>query len=147
MDAEHMEWLATQIVDAAIKVHRALGPGLLESVYKKALKRELELRGISVREEVPVYLNYEDVDVGKGFEIDLLVEDEIIIETKAKDSLVPVDMAQMITHLKLYDRHLGFLINFNVTLLKFGLKRIVYKYSYFSGTEITVSKMPPDTAD
>jgi len=116
------------IIDSAITVHRELGPGLLESAYQLALKRELELRGLHVKSNVPVTLIYKDQPLGKAYEIDLLVEDEIIIENKSVETLNPVFQFQVITYLKLYNKQLGYLINFNVPLLKDGLKRIVNNY-------------------
>ncbi len=115
-------------MDACITVHRELGPGLLESAYEVSLKRELELRGLNVKSQVPVHLNYKGVDLGKAYAIDLLVENEIIIEAKATDMMHPVFEAQLITYLKLYGKHLGYLVNFNVTLVKDGFRRIVYKF-------------------
>jgi GxxExxY protein len=115
-------------LDAAITVHRELDPGLLESAYQPALKRELELRGVKVRAKVPVELFYKGVSLGKTYEIDLLVEDEIIIENKVTDGLIRIFTFQVITYLKLYNKNLGYLINFNVPLLKDGFKRIVYNF-------------------
>ena len=106
-------------------VHRELGPGLLESAYQFALKRELELRGLYVRPKVPVELIYKEVSLGKAYEIDLLVEEEIVIENKSVEALLPIHTFQVITYLKLYKKKLGYLINFNVPLLKDGFKRIV----------------------
>ena len=116
------------ILDAAITVHRELGPGLLESAYQLAFKRELALRGLSVKAKVPVELFYKEIFLGKTYEIDLLVEEEIIIENKSTDGLAPISTFQVITYLKLYKKSLGYLINFNVPLLKDGFKRIVYKF-------------------
>jgi GxxExxY protein len=113
------------ILDAAITVHRELGPGLLESAYQLALKHELELRGFHVKARVPVELVYKNQPLGKAYEIDLLVEDEIIIENKSVEIMNPVYQFQVITYLKLYNKKLGYLINFNVPLLKDGFKRIV----------------------
>ena len=105
-----------------------MGAGLLESAYEISLKRELELRGLNVKAQVPVHLNYKGVDLGKTYVIDLLVENEIIIEVKAVEIMIPIFEAQIITYLKLYNKSLGYLINFNVTLLKDGFRRIVYKF-------------------
>ena len=116
------------ILDAAITVHRELGPGLLESAYQLAMKRELELRGLKVKAGVPVELTYKDEPLGKAYEIDLLVEDEIVIENKSVDLMNPVFQFQVITYLKLYNKRLGYLINFNVPLLKDGFKRIVNNF-------------------
>ncbi len=116
------------IVDSAITVHRELGAGLLESAYQLALKRELELRGLNVVANVPVSLHYKGKQLGKAYEIDLLVENEIVIENKSVETLNPVFQFQVITYLKLYNKQLGYLINFNVPLLKEGLKRIVNNF-------------------
>jgi GxxExxY protein len=106
------------ILDASITVHRELGAGLLESAYQFSLVSELRLRGISVQQKVPLPLFYKGLDSGKCFEIDILVENEIIIELKAVDSMLPVFMAQIITYLKLSNKKLGYLINFNVPYLE-----------------------------
>ena len=128
MTKERLNEIGGITLDAAITVHRELGPGLLESAYRLALKRELELRNLYVRMHVPVDLIYKELDLGKCYEIDLLVEDEIIIETKSCDGITPIFTAQVITYLKLYNKTLGYLINFNVSLLKDGFKRIVYNF-------------------
>ena len=128
MTREKLNEIGGVILDAAITVHRELGAGLLESAYEISLKRELELRGLNVKAQVPVHLSYKGVDLGKTYVIDLLVEDEIIIEVKAVEIMIPIFEAQIITYLKLYNKSLGYLINFNVTLLKDGFRRIVYKF-------------------
>ena len=128
MDKARLNEIGAIILDAAITVHRELGPGLLESAYQLALKRELELRGLRVRAKVPVELVYKDVSLGKAYEIDLLVEEEVIVENKSTDGIAPIFTFQVITYLKLYNKNLGYLINFNVPLLKDGFKRIVYNF-------------------
>ena len=128
MTREKLNEIGGVILDAAITVHRELGAGLLESAYEISLNRELELRGLNVKAQVPVHLSYKGVDLGKTYIIDLLVEDEIIIEVKAVEIMTPIFEAQIITYLKLYNKSLGYLINFNVTLLKDGFRRIVYKF-------------------
>lgn len=125
---EELNNLGGIILDAAITVHRELGPGLLESAYELALARELELRGLSVKTQVAVELMYKDVSLGKAYVMDILVEDEIIIEIKSVEVMNPVYTAQLITYLKLANKHLGYLINFNIPLLKDGFKRIVYEF-------------------
>ena len=101
----------------------------MESAYQLALKRELELRGLKVRAKVPVELVYKDVPLGKAYEIDLLVEDEVIIENKSVEIMAPVFIFQVITYFKLYhQKRLGYLINFNVQYLKDGFKRIVNNF-------------------
>lgn len=128
MDKARLNEIGGIILDAAISVHKELGPGLLESAYQLALKRELELRGMRVRAKVPVELMYKDVSLGKAYEIDLLVEEEIIVENKSTDGIAPIFSFQVITYLKLYNKNLGYLINFNVPLLKDGFRRIVYNF-------------------
>jgi GxxExxY protein len=130
MTNKELNDIGAVILDAAITVHKELGPGLLESAYQLALKRELELRGLNVKARIPVELVYKEVPLGKAYEIDLLVENKVIIENKACDGFSPIFMAQLITYLKLYNRQLGYLINFNVPLLKDGFKRVVYKLQY-----------------
>ena len=128
MNRERLNEIGGIILDAAITVHRELGPGLLESAYQIALKRELELRGLKVKAKVPVELIYKEIPLGKAYEIDLLVEDEVVIENKSCEGITPIFLAQVITYLRLYNKNLGYLINFNVPLLKDGFKRIVHKF-------------------
>jgi GxxExxY protein len=116
------------ILDAAITVHRELGPGLLESAYELALARELELRGVSTQTQLPVDLTYKGISLGKAYVMDLLVENEIIVEIKSVEIMNPVYTAQLITYLKLANKRLGYLINFNVPLLKDGFRRIVSEF-------------------
>ena len=128
MDNQRLNEIGGIILDAAITVHKELGAGLLESAYQLALKRELELRGLFIKARVPVELIYKNVPLGKVYEIDLIVEGEIIIENKSCEGISPIFIAQLITYLKLYNKKLGYLINFNVPLLKDGFKRIVNNF-------------------
>ena len=128
MENDKLNRLGAIILDCAITVHKFLGPGLLESAYQIALKRELELRGLKVRSHVPIELIYREMPLGKVYEIDLLVEEEIIIENKSCESITPIFLAQVLTYLKIKDKRLGYLINFNVLLLKDGFKRIVHQF-------------------
>lgn len=128
MDKIRYEYLANQIFIACLEVHKQLGPGLLESVYEFALVKELQLRDIFVQYQVKVPLMYKGHETGKDFYIDVLVENEIVIEAKAVDLLHPVHQAQLLSYLKLSDKRLGFLVNFNVVLLKDGFKRMVNNY-------------------
>jgi GxxExxY protein len=105
-----------------------MGPGLLESVYELCLMKELELRGIKARNQVSVPLVYKEFELSKEFKIDILVEDEIILELKSVETIPPVYVAQTISYLKLMDKRLGFLINFNVPLMKQGIQRFVNNY-------------------
>lgn len=128
MTRDDLNALGGEILDACIEVHKQLGPGLLESVYVFALRRELELREIFSEAEVKVPLFYKGYDTGKYYEIDLLVEKEIIIEAKSVEKSLPIHEAQIISHLKLVDKRLGYLVNFNVVRLTEGFKRFVNKF-------------------
>ena len=121
-----VELCARQLVDAGLKVHRALGPGLLESAYEHCLAHELNLRGLAVRRQVVLPINYDGLLLDAGYRLDLLVEDSIVVEIKAVDLLTRLHEAQVLTYLKLSKRRLGFLMNFNVMLFKQGLKRLVF---------------------
>ena len=117
--------VAQQIVDAAFRVHTRLGPGLLESVYEAALAYELEKRGLSITRQQGIPAVYEEVRIHTGFFADLVVEDQVIVEIKAVETVAPVHKKQLLTYLKLADKRLGLLINFNVVLIKNGITRIV----------------------
>lgn len=123
----NIEEVANKVIGCAIKVHKALGPGLLESAYKECLYYELIKAGLFVEKEKPMPLIYEEVKLEIGYRIDLLVEKKLVIEVKSKEALNDVDLAQTLTYLKIGDFRLGLLINFNVTLLKNGLKRVANK--------------------
>jgi len=120
---EGTEAVASKIVDAAYQVHKALGPGLLESVYQACLAHEMSRQGLAFEQEVALPINYQGLRLESGLRLDLVVESRIVIELKAVESLLPVHTAQMISYLKLSGHPLGFLINFNVPLIKNGLKR------------------------
>lgn len=117
--------IATLILDKAFEVHRNLGPGLLESVYEKALEYELVHAGKLVRSQYPVPIVYKEIWFEAGFRLDLLVENKVIVEIKAVEKLAPVHFAQTLTYLKLSEMKLGLLINFNCRLLKDGIHRVV----------------------
>ena len=118
-----LDRIAKEVVDAAFRVHRELGPGLLESVYEVCLRHEIGKRGLAVRHQVPVPIVYDGVRLDAGLRLDLLVEDALIVELKAVEKLAPVSDAQMLTYLKLARKRLGLLINFNVPLIKDGIRR------------------------
>jgi GxxExxY protein len=119
-----LDRLAHQVIGAAIEVHRQLGPGLLEGVYEKAMCIEFELRGIPFRRQSGVGITYKGRAVGKG-KLDLLVGERLIVELKAVEKLAPIHSAQMISYLRMTNRLLGLLINFNVSVLKEGIRRVV----------------------
>ena len=113
------------ILDSAFTIHRAFGPGLLESVYKECLYHESKIRGLSIVKEKPVPLIFKNVQLEVGYRADLFIENKVIIEVKAVDALNEIHFAQVLTYLKLSQCKLGLLINFNVPLLKDGIRRIV----------------------
>ena len=117
--------LANQVIGFAIDVHKNLGPGLLESAYQECLFYKLKKEGLSVEKEKPMPLLYEDVNLDCGYRIDLLVEKKLVLEIKSVKELNDLHMAQILTYLKLGNFKLGLLINFNVALLKKGIKRII----------------------
>ena len=116
------------ILDSIYEVYKNLGPGLLESVYEEALMIELASRGIQARRQVPVRATYKGKDLGIDFVMDILVEDSIILELKSVEELHPVHYKQLLTYLKLADKRLGFLVNFNESILKNGIKRVVHNF-------------------
>ena len=129
MSSEHLNALSQKVLDAAFRVHSELGPGLLESAYVACLAYELRKVGLQVRTEVAVPVVYDGVKLADvGYRIDLLVEDEIVVEVKSVESLAPVHHAQLISYLKLSDRRLGLLLNFNVARLVDGISRKVNKF-------------------
>lgn len=119
--------ISAQVIDAAMKVHTALGPGLLESAYEGCLLHELRKRGLKVLSQVILPVVYDDITIDVGYRFDLLVEDCVMVELKAIDKLAPIHEAQLLTYLKLSGVKVGLLINFNVLHLKDGLKRMVNK--------------------
>jgi GxxExxY protein len=120
--------LSNIVIGTAIKVHQALGPGLLESAYKECLFYELGMMGLYVEKEKPVPLVYKEVKLECGYRIDILVENKIVIEIKSVDALNDVHLAQTLTYLKIGNFKLGLLMNFNVVLLKDGIRRVVNRF-------------------
>jgi len=123
IDAE--QGLTRAIISAAIEVHRALGPGLLESAYQACLCRELELHNLRFRQQVELPVIYKDVKLTCGYRIDFVVEEKIVLELKAVEGILPVHQAQLLTYLRLSGLRVGLLINFNVAVLKDGIRRRV----------------------
>ncbi len=120
--------LTGRIIGAAIKVHRKFGPGLLESAYEACLAHELAESGLYVQRQKAVPLIYGAVKLECGFRADLVVDRSVVVEIKCKEALHPVDQAQLLSHLRLLDLHVGLLINFHVVQLKDGIKRMVNNY-------------------
>ncbi len=123
---DDIEAIATDVVDAAIKVHKALGPGLLESAYQHCHAYELRQRGRKVLTEVVLPVVYADQKIDAGYRIDTLVDDLVIVENKTVERLLPIHQAQLLTYLKLSGCRIGFLLNWNVKLMKDGIRRVVY---------------------
>ncbi|MDP0497218.1 MAG: GxxExxY protein [Verrucomicrobiota bacterium JB024] len=117
--------LTQAIVGAAIEVHRTMGPGLLESAYEACLCHELDLRSIPYQRQLDMPVAYKGLKLEKGYRIDLLVEDTVVVELKSVDALLPVHTAQLLTYMRFADKHVGLLINFRTKLLKDGIKRLV----------------------
>ena len=117
--------LSYQVIGCALEVYKTLGPGLLESVYEKALMHELTQNGMTVKSQIEVEMNYKGVNIGEVLRLDLLVNDELIVELKSVEELKPVHYKQLLTYLKLMDKRVGLLINFNVNDLMDGVKRVI----------------------
>ncbi|QBN19547.1 GxxExxY protein [Flavobacterium nackdongense] len=122
---ERTEEIAKIIVNSAFKVHKNLGPGLLERVYEVCLAYEIEKAGLNVQRQIDVPIIYDGVTLKEKLRLDIIVENTVIVEVKAVETVNPVWQAQIISHLKLTDNQLGFLINFNVPLIKNGIKRFI----------------------
>lgn len=125
MEKERSDFITGQILDASIEVHRHLGPGLLESTYEICLMKEFQLRGIAAKRQVKLPIKYKEYELDQDYRIDILVEDEFILELKSVEFVLPIHHAQIITYLKLADKRIGFLINFNEVKLINGFKRII----------------------
>jgi GxxExxY protein len=117
--------IASVVVDAALKIHKTLGPGLLESVYQAILDFELQKRGLTVVRQLALPVHYERVKLDLGFRVDLLVANSVVVEIKSVEAILPVHKKQLLTYLRLMDKRLGLLINFNVELMKDGIQRVV----------------------
>lgn len=117
--------ISNRIIGCAIEVHRQLGPGLLESAYQECLRYELTNAGLEVYNEIPMPIIYKEIKLDHGYRIDLLVNKKVVIEVKTVDTFTDVHLAQVLTYLRLGNYKLGLLLNFNVTTLKNGIKRII----------------------
>ncbi len=120
--------LSYKVIGCALEVHKTLGPGLLESIYEKALLYELATNGLKTQRQVPVKIDYKGVNLGEGFRMDILVEDQLVIELKSVGELTPVHYKQLLTYLKMTGRKVGLLINFNVENLMEGVHRVVNNF-------------------
>ena len=117
--------LASIVVDCCFHIHKSLGPGLFESVYEEVLSYELAKRGLVVKRQIEIPVQWDDIYIGIGFRADIIVESKLIIELKSVEHVLPVHQKQLLTYLKLTDLKLGLLINFNESLIKNGIQRIV----------------------
>jgi GxxExxY protein len=124
-----MDELSGRIIGGAIEVHRALGPGLLESMYEECLSHEMSLQGMTFERQKPLPIVYKGVEMECGYRIDFLVQEQVVVEIKVVDALHPIHHAQLLTYLKVGSWQIGLLINFNVPVLKRGLQRVVLNYS------------------
>ena len=124
----HINHLTYEVIGAAIEIHRKLGPGLLESAYRKCLCRELFLRGIRFKNEHPLPLEYKGIRLECGYRVDILVDGLVVVEVKSVEALAPIHDAQLLTYLRLGGWRLGLLINFNVEILKNGIHRKILGY-------------------
>lgn len=122
---ERQEWLGAQIIAIAIKVHKAVGPGLLESVYEKCFCHELRKRNIAYARQKPVRINYEEIVLDDGLRLDILVDDLVIIELKAQEGFSNIWQAQLLSYLRLTGKRLGYILNFHVPLMKEGIRRMI----------------------
>ena len=120
--------IAKKVFESSLNIHRALGPGLLESTYQECLYFEIQKAGLHIEKEKPLPLIYKDIKLEVGYRVDLLIENKFIIEIKVVESLNDVNLAQVLTYMKLSNCKLGMLINFNTALLKHGIKRVTNRY-------------------
>ncbi len=121
--------ISGEVLDSSLKVHKTLGPGLLESTYEECLSFELNRRGLAIKRQHPIPLVYDKIKLECGYRCDLIVEDQVIVEVKSIEALDKIHIAQILTYMKLTNCELGLLINFNVELLKNGFKRIIFNRS------------------
>lgn len=142
-----LDEITGEIVDAALGIHRGLGPGLLESVYEAVLARELERRGLSVERQKPVTFEYEGMYFAEGFRVDLLVEGRVVVELKSVERLAPVHSKQLLTYLRLLDMPVGLLISFGAATLREGLHRVVNHLPASASPRLRVNQWaePPRT--
>ena len=140
-----VEEVAAIVVDTALKLHRDLGPGLLESVYEAVLASMLGRRGLFVERQKPVPIHYQGIYLDEGFRLDLLVDGQLIVELKSVEAIHPVHPKQLLTYLRLMNLPLGLLINFGAPLLKDGLQRVVNNHTNFASSRLRVHQDPPES--
>ena len=128
------------IIDTSVKIHRDLGPGLLESVYEMVLAKKIEQRGLSVQRQYPVGFEYDGIKFSDGFRLDLLVENAVVVELKSVEKIAPVHPKQLLTYLRLLKLEVGLLINFNESLLRDGIYRVVNNHKPLESSALRVNK-------
>ena len=129
-ETDELNRLSNEVIGAAIEVHRHLGPGLLESAYESCLNWELRQRGLIVELQVPIPIRYKELLLDEGYRIDLLVEGKLVLELKSIDKLLPIHTAQVLTYLKMTGLKMALLLNFNIELMRSGIKRIVNDFLF-----------------
>jgi len=144
MDTVEHNRTSSSIIEAAIEVHRTLGPGLLESTYRACLVYELRLHGLAVVSELLVPVRYKELVLDSAYRLDLLVEDAVVVELKAIETVLPVHRAQLLTHLRHTDKQLGLLINFKVERLVLGVDRIVNNFGIPRSLQVRATQIPTD---
>jgi GxxExxY protein len=137
-----VEELAAIAIDCGIKLHKELGPGLLESVYEAIMAASLARRGVAVERQKPIPIEYDGMIFGEGFRADILVEGQLILEIKSIDSLAPVHGRQLLTYLRLTKQPLGLLMNFGAGTFREGLKRVVNNHHSFASSRLRVNQNP-----
>ncbi|HKC59749.1 MAG TPA: GxxExxY protein [Myxococcales bacterium] len=135
-------WISKSIIGAAIEVHRELGPGLFESVYEACLAYELEHNGFKVERQKTLPVSYKEIILEQGYRLDLVVQDEVVVELKSLERIQPVHESQLLTYLKLSRYRLGLLINFNVPVLRHGIRRLVNKLPETESSALSPSSAP-----
>lgn len=133
-----VEETASIVIDAALQLHRDLGPGLLESVYESVLAKMLDERGLKIERQKPVPIVYQGIEINEGFRLDLFVDGQLIVELKSVENIHPVHPKQLLTYLRLMNLPLGLLINFGAPLLKNGLQRVVNNHTNFASSRLRV---------
>lgn len=140
MAVPNLEELSAIAVDAGLRLHRDLGPGLLESAYELLLPAKLTRSGLKVDRQVPININYDDIRIENAFRIDLLVEDSLVIEIKSTDHLMPVHAKQLLTYLRLMNAPLGLLMNFGAPIFKDGIRRLVNNHKDFASSRLCANQ-------
>ena len=138
---KELDDITGEIIDAALKIHQGLGPGLLESVYESVLSKTLEKRGLKVERQKPISFVYDDITFDDGFRVDLLIDDRVVVELKSVEKLAPVHSKQLLTYIRLMNLPVGLLLNFGASTLKEGLHRIVNDLPSSASQRLRVNRL------